>query len=296
MTKASVILSIALIGTICWSANAWPQKKSGSTSTTRSPAQGPTPTGTQNSFNLTFVVAAKDLTLKKKNSLPDAYIKVSHRTGQLAKITDWIPIGQTDVIDDNANPEFNNVFWFMWNKGTNQQLNFEVKNKNTISKDDVLGTVNVNVDDYVLKNNQDLTVKLSDAGSLILKKTTPVRFQLYARNLPKMDTFGGASDPFVECYWRKGREGNDTKFFTTETQTDKENADWNEIIEFSNYQKGTNQYWHFKVFDHDSTTGNDNLGDALVEIDPFVQKRAAKINKLQSDNKDNKGTLTVTPA
>lgn len=169
-------------------------------------------------------------------------MKAFHRTGQLSQIGDWIPIGQTDVIDDNANPEFNNVFWFMWNKGTNQKWHFEVKNKNTITKDDALGQVDVLVDDYVLKNNQDLTIKLNDgAGSLILKKTTPVRFQLYARNLPKMDTFGGASDPFVECYWRKGRDGNDTKFYTTETQTDKENADWNETIEFSNYQKGTSQ-------------------------------------------------------
>lgn len=56
-----------------------------------------------------------------------------------------------------------------------------------------------------------------------------------------MDTFGGASDPFVECYWRKGRDGNDTLFFTTEKQDDLENVDWKEIIEFSNYQKGTNQ-------------------------------------------------------
>jgi len=293
MTKASVILGVALIGTICWCASALPQKKSGSTSTTVRPVAS-TPAGTQNSYNLTFVVAAKDLPVKK-NSLPDPYIKISHRIGT-TQTADWTPIGQTDQLEDNANPEFNNVFWFMWNKGTGQQWHFEVKNHNTISKDDTIGLVDVNVDDYVLKNNQDLTVKLSEGGNLILKKTTPVRFQLYARNLPKMDTFGGASDPFVECYWRRGRDGNDTLFFTTETQQDKENADWNEIIEFSNYQKGTSQYWHFKVFDHDSTTGNDNLGDALVEIDPFVQKRAAKINKLQSDNKDSKATLTVTPA
>jgi len=294
MTKVFVLLSVALLGSVCTFAGAFPgTKKSGSSSTTAAPAS--TPSGTQNSYNLTFVLAAKDLPVKKKNTLPDPYIKVFHRIGT-TQTTDWTPIGQTDTLDDIASPEFNKVFWFMWNKGTGQQWHFEVKSHNTISKDDALGQVDVNVDDYVLKNNQDLTVKLNDGGNLILKKTTPVRFALYARNLPKMDTFGGASDPFVECFWRKGRDGNDTLFFTTEKQDDKENVDWKEIIEFSNYQKGTNQFWHFKVHDQDSTSGNDFLGDALVEVDPFVTKRAAKINTLKSDNKDNKGTLTVTPA
>ncbi|ODM92702.1 Synaptotagmin-9 [Orchesella cincta] len=295
MTKFSVFFGVALLGSICWCANAWPAKTTSST-TAAPKASTPAP-GTQNTFNLTFVVAAKDLPAKKKNSLPDPYIKVFSRIGT-TQTADWTPItpGQTDTLDDNASPQFNNVFWFIWNKGTGQQWHFEAKSHNTIGKDDALGQVDVNVDDYVLKNNQDLTVKLSDGGSLIIKKTIPVRFSLYARNLPKMDTFGGASDPFVECYWRIGRDGNDTLFYTTQKQDDKENADWLDIIEFSNYQKATDQYWHFKVLDHDSTSGNDYLGDALVEIDPFVTKRAAKVNKLQSDNKDNKGTLTVTPA
>lgn len=291
MTKISVLLTVALLGSVCY---AWPGKPKTASSTTAAPAAS-TPSGTQNSYNLTFVLAAKELPVKKKNSLPDPYIKAFHRIGTTQTV-DWTPIGQTDTLDDNANPQFNNVFWFMWNKGTGQQWHFEVKSHNTIGKDDALGQVDVNVDDYVLKSNQDLTVKLSDGGNLIVKKTTPVRFSLYARNLPKMDTFGGASDPFVECYWRRGRDGNDTMFAKTEKQDDKENADWTDIIEFSNYQKGTDQYWHFKVFDYDSTTGNDNLGDALVEVDPFVLKRAAKVNKLQSENKDSKATLTVTPA
>lgn len=65
----------------------------------------------------------RDLPSKKKNSLPDPYVKVFHRTGT-TQTSDWTPIGQTDVIDDNSNPEFLNVFWFMWNKGTNQVCKF----------------------------------------------------------------------------------------------------------------------------------------------------------------------------
>jgi len=57
--------------------------------------------------------------------------------------------------------------------------------------------------------------------------------------LPKKDAFSGKSDPYVECYWRKGAKGKDTLFYTTKTIDDVENADWNELIEFSNYQKNT---------------------------------------------------------
>lgn len=56
-----------------------------------------------------------------------------------------------------------------------------------------------------------------------------------------MDTFNGLSDPFVECFWRKGKDGNDTLFFTTKTIDDTENPDWDQTIEFANYQKGTDQ-------------------------------------------------------
>jgi len=62
------------------------------------------------------------------------------------------------------------------------------------------------------------------------------------------------------------------------------------------------QYWHFKVQDRDSVSGNDFVGETLVEVDPFVQKRAAKVNRLSNDKvKDSKdsskaATLTITPA
>jgi len=165
----------------------------------------------------------------------------------------------------------------------------------TLGKDEAIGQVDVTIDEYVLQKNQDMTVKLNDGGSLVIKKVTPVNIRLYARMVPKMDTFGGASDPFVECYWRIGKDGNDTLFYTTKTIEDSENPDWNETIEFANYQKGTNMWWHFKVQDSDSVSGNDFVGETLVEIDPFVTKRAAKINKLSTDAK-NKATLGITPA
>lgn len=260
-----------------------------------------TPSGPVNPFNITFVVSARGLPNKKKDKVDvDPYIKVFTRTGTTQAGTDWTPIGQTDVYTDNDNPDFYNVFSLVWIKGTKQVLHFEVKNKNTL-KDDAIGQVDIDVDEYVLQKNQDTTAKLSEVGSIVVKKTTPISFRLYARNVPKMDTFGGASDPFVECFWRKGKDGNDTLFYTTKVIEDVENADWDETIGFPNYQKGADQYWHFKVHDRDSVSGNDFVGETLVEVDPFVQKRAAKVNRLSNDKvkdaKDSKAaTLTVTPA
>lgn len=52
---------------------------------------------------------------------------------------------------------------------------------------------------------------------------------------------------------------------------------------------------HFKVWDKDPATSNDFLGEGLLEVDPFVEKRALKNIKLSTDSA-NKGTLSVAPA
>jgi len=271
-----------------------PTTKKGAASGIKSPT--PTPEGPANPFNITFVVAARDLPVKKKGSKVDPYIKIGHKTGTLQEVTkDWLPVGETEKLKANNNPDFLSVLTYEWTKGKNQIWHFEVKAKHSISKDEILGTADIKIDEYVLQKNQDMTVKLSEGGTLIVKKVQPVTFRLFARMVPKMDTFNGASDPFVECYWRIGNKGNDTLFYTTKTIEDSENPDWNETIEFKNYQKGTDMWWHFKVQDSDSVSGNDFIGEALVEIDPFVAKRAAMNKKLSTDAK-NKATLTITPA
>ena len=59
------------------------------------------------------------------------------------------------------------------------------------------------------------------------------------RNLPRLDPFNGKSDAFVKCYWRRGPNGEEVKFYETKVENDVENVDWNETIEFPNYIKGT---------------------------------------------------------
>jgi len=49
----------------------------------------------------------------------------------------------------------------------------------------------------------------------------------------------GLSDPFVVCYWKRGQQGVEHKFYQTKHINDVQNADWNENITFDNYIKGT---------------------------------------------------------
>jgi len=60
------------------------------------------------------------------------------------------------------------------------------------------------------------------------------------RNLPKLDNNSG-SDPYVECYWSYGKDGETHRFHKTKTVDDARNVKWNEAISFVNYVPGTNQ-------------------------------------------------------
>ena len=59
------------------------------------------------------------------------------------------------------------------------------------------------------------------------------------RNLPRLDIGSGKSDPYVKCYWRRGPNGDEVKFYETQVENNVENVDWNETIEFANYIKGS---------------------------------------------------------
>ncbi len=52
------------------------------------------------------------------------------------------------------------------------------------------------------------------------------------------------------------------------------------------------QWWVFKVRDHDGVGSDDDLGEALVEIDPYVAARQTKKVRLGSTGK---AYLYITP-
>jgi len=158
----------------------------------------------------------------------------------------------------------------------------------------------------MLKKGENMTVSLGGAATLTIQKTTPVKFKLSANHIPKKDRLPsivaafssdeGQSDPYVKIYFRRGVGGEDKKFATTSVIDNVEDAAWDDVIEFGNYQKGTDQYWRFKLKDSDSTSKDDDIGEAILNIDSFIDSKAPKTVKIQSEGGAESGsTLTITP-
>lgn len=237
------------------------------------------------SHNISFVISAKNLPSKTLDTI-DPYFKVYETSKTIIEPTKF---GQTEVIDNEPNPEFATVIWFNWKKGSNQTLIFKLKDSDRIRDNDI-DKVNLEADTFALKGFK-VNLSLSNGGSILIQKTQPIRFMLYARGLPHKDPFNGKSDPYVECYWRRGAKGQERKFFTTSVLNDLENADWPEIIEFPNYIKGQDLYLVFRVYDSDGVKSED-LGETILELDPYVEKRQTKIMRL---GKQGESQLGVTP-
>jgi len=287
------MIRVTLIALLCAScAIAHPQIKS-EKETATIPPNTPivTPGPTQ---NLYFVVSSKNLPSKDANSgLVDPYVNVFYGIippDVKKQGTDLDALGVSETINDEANPKWVKVFKVQYTKGTYQKLYVEVHDHDPLNPDDVVGDAYIDLDEYVA-NGQYLTAPLSSkSGSVVITKTTPFLFTLAVKNVPALDEFGGLSDPFVKCYFRYGKEGKDVKFYETNTVDNVETASWEQPISFDNYQKGTNQFFHFKVRDHDAITGNDDIGESFLEIDPFVEKKMSSVLPL---SKTTNATLIV---
>jgi len=239
--------------------------------------------------NLYFVLSAKNLPSKDTNDgVADAFARVFFGVVPPDTRTQGDSLdrlGKTETIDDNAEPRWAKVFNVQYIKGSHQKLWVEVRDHDPANPDDIVGSAFVDLDEYVSRGQQ-LTVSLSGtkSGSLIVESTSPFLFTLAVKNVPPLDEFGGLSDPYVKCYFRYGNGGNDVKFHETPTVNNANNASWEQPIPFDNYQRGTNQFFHFKVKDHDSITGDDDIGEAFLEIDPFVDKKMQSVLPLSSTN------------
>lgn len=91
----------------------------------------------------------------------------------------------------------------------------------------------------------------------------------------------------MKVYFRNGENGKDTKFYTTSTIDNVENARWDDLVEFLNYrpktdqvtssllvyfesfiiQKYSFQYLRLKLRDADSITKDDHLGEVILPAD-----------------------------
>jgi len=243
--------------------------------------------------NLTFVVSAKNLPNLDAAGHSDPFVKVYELNPNISD-TPAQEFGKTEVIEDASSPSFIAVFSFVWTRGQGQKWNFKVRDEDAARPDEEIGEATVDVDEYVEKGEK-ITVKLNQGGELTVEKTSPIKFTLQAKNLPRSDPFNGLSDPYVKCYWRLGSNGDNHKFYTTVVLNDVSNADWSsELIEFSNYIPGTDQWLVFRVKDSDSAPGgDDDLGEAILEVDQFFEKKETKRLRL---GKDGTASLEVTNA
>jgi hypothetical protein len=244
-----------------------------------------------------FVVSARDLPMRDRGVLGatvhDPFVKVSTKNAANKEFT---LIGKTGHRVNEANPDwFDHVFTFEWLQGSGQVWRIEVLDFDILPKDDPMGYLDVDVDTFMLGRNQQFIGKLSTGqGSVLIQRTQVTKFRLSARTLPKLDAFTGLSDPFVKCFWSFGKAGPKYYLFaTTKTVKDVENADWDEVIEFKNYQPGQGQHLTFRVYDKDTLPSDDYIGEGVIDVDYFVKARAATILKLDSKNQ---ATLIVTPA
>jgi len=251
---------------------------------------------------LSFVLSAKNLPMRDRGPLgatvQDPLVKLLHKAKTSQK--DWVEFGRTAHINNQPNPDWTEVFNYDWIEGQGQLWRFEVYDHDLVSKNDPMGYAEINVDYYVLSKFQELSYRLisekagANAGTLFVKQTIPVSFRLSADDIPHLDPLDGKSDPYVECYWSRGKNGPLTLFGVTHVIKNVETADWGRF-EFANYQPGTNQWWTFKVYDKDPLPKDDVIGECQMEVDPFVNIRSTVIKQLSDDIK-NKATLTIRPA
>jgi len=242
---------------------------------------------------ISFIVSAKDLPTKERTSqgstFPDPYVKVSIKNGPT--VTEWTELGKTDQVNNAVNVSWTNVFTFDWQEKLGQVLHFEVYDYDTLNKDDLIGEVDVDVDNFVLIRNQRLITKLNNGGTLTIRGTTPISMKLSANKLPCLDTVGCGIDAFVECYWSVGLDGEKKLFHKTKVYKNTHEAEWEDSVVFQNYQQGTDQYLTFKVLD-DDLLKNDIVGEAVLKVDDLVNIKKVQTHKL-STKPEIKATLTV---
>jgi len=243
-----------------------------------------------------FVISARDLASKQRgpqgSTFPDPYVKVYLKNG--ATQIDWIELGETERFNNNPNPDFLKVVTVDWNQGLGQVLKFDVLDFDTLNKDDLVGSAQVNLDTFV-QQNKDVKVILPSGGNLHIKGTTPLGIRLAVNKLPNLDALFCGIDAFVKCYWQTGKEGPRHLFHETKIQKNVHEAAWDEKALFFNFQPRTDQYLTFEVLD-DDVVKNDKVGEVTISADDFASGQR-NVQELRLSNKeDNRATIHIQRA
>ncbi|OXA61154.1 uncharacterized protein LOC110844470 [Folsomia candida] len=245
--------------------------------------------------NLYFVLSATNLPFKDVNKgVADPFAKVYYgiipQNLKKNKFEGFDRIGTSEKLSSDANPKWNTVFKLPYEKGSQKKLWIEIRDHDPINPDDLIGDAFITPEEY-LSHGGKITVPIWDAkngtngGSVKMEKTEPFSFVLEIKNVPHLDEFDSFSDPYVKCYFLSdGEEGKGVKFYETPPLQNVEHGGWEIPIRFDNYMKGTRQSLRFKVKDSDAITSDDDIGEAVMEIDQFVESRAPHTLSLSNSN------------
>jgi len=247
---------------------------------------------------LNFILSARDVPLRDRGllgtTIQDPYIRFSTRDNVNQ---DFKVVATTAYRSNEPNPEwFDQVFTFHWRKGVGQVWRFELMDKD-LNPDDFIGVVNVEVDNFVAKGQQySEDFSKASQGRLFIYGTRPISFKLQAHNLPHLDPFNGLSDPYVKCFWSRGKDGAPIEFAKTKTIKNTETAVWDDPIVFQAYQPGRNHYLTFQVLDEDKLPKDDQIGTGSLDVDKFVRERKQVVLKFEVHQKgDLAPILLVSP-
>ena len=125
----------------------------------------------------------------------------------------WTPLGMTETIKDNLNPDFKKTIMVDFIFETKQSLRFEVWDVDESTKDDFIGSVETTVGEIMGARKQTLTLTLRSGskttGQIIIKgdkvggSRNLVYWQWSGVKLLNTDGFFGKSDPFLRFFKQK---------------------------------------------------------------------------------------------
>jgi len=137
------------------------------------------------------------------SSIPDPYIKIWSK--DFTK-PDWTKLAETKHVVNSSNPDFLEVVSFDWKQNTGQVRNLifilhntrfkisgiwifrkvwrlDVVDYDPVNTDDLIGGIEVDVDNFVLDNNYQFFGKLKNGGSVLIKGATPIHFHLQVESV-----------------------------------------------------------------------------------------------------------------
>jgi len=227
------------------------------------------------SERLTFALALEGMPPKEGRPLEQMEYAVQLYHGREGNDDFGKCVQTSEPIMGEYSPKFDTVFNYDWTKGAGQLWRFVVTEKfhagNGVAVDGHAPPVVVNVDDYVimLKSSEGkgpLRYPLDgdNCGVLLIQGTQPFKFRLRGKNIPHKGAFGTKSDPYVECYWKKGSSGCWKQFHKTGYVKWSENPVWDDEIEFFLYVKEEPMMFKFRVLDKDLLTKDEYIGEVEV--------------------------------